>query len=145
MKKIINDNKNVNYQPHIPNDEEPLKKIWCNRDDRYETIVVCLYRCPDKINCPSYCKHYDEIVDYDVPEKYISKYGAPERPEPKILKRRRKTAAKEAKAQDKLNKAAAKEKKQKEKKKMEKVKEKKRKEKTQRKSLLKGPDLTSQL
>jgi hypothetical protein len=89
------------------------KDIWCDMNDRLQTIIACLYRCTEKEKCASYYKHYDMIIDMPIPEFYLAKYGTPEYPFPAALKRKQKLEAKEAKAemkQDKLNKKAAKEK-----------------------------------
>lgn len=87
------------------------EKMWCDRDERRETILVCLYRCADKANCASYAKKYDEILDMEIPEKYLLKYGTPERPVPNALIKKQKREAKQAKEQVKIDKKIAKDKK----------------------------------
>lgn len=107
--------------------------FFCDRDQCLKNFLVCIYVCPknDKINCETYTKRYNDIIEEPIPEYYLNKYGVPEFPLPSIIERKQKLLSKKEKEQEKSDKEFNKlqKRKEKEKKKAEKAKLKEEKKK----------------
>jgi len=64
----------------------PKLKCGGSRD-----VTYCLYVCKvgTKVKCPDYTRKYEVIKGIQLEEKYIVKYGEPDRPVPLVMRRRR--------------------------------------------------------
>ena len=119
-------------------------KLHCPEINSQRHVLVCIYSCKDKIHCPMYYKKFEEIKEYEIPEKYIEKYGNVELPLPSVIQNRiknqnkkEKEAAKkkalEEKQQKKADKLKAKREKEEEKEQKRKIREFKREQKALKK------------
>lgn len=68
-------------------------KLYCPKKGSHGgtcDVLICLFSCPTeiKVKCEEYGRYWPEIQALEVPEKYIEKYGQPDKAEPICFRKR---------------------------------------------------------
>lgn len=77
-----------------PEEENKTIKLYCPllKGGGTRDLISCLYRCKKNtiIKCPAYASIFPSLVNFEIDEKYLEKYGEISIPIPLVFRKRRK-------------------------------------------------------